>query len=231
MLQTFKHILGNLSKPTKFALFAVVFFTAVALVLQFLYPQKPPAITQVLPQDTVGLFQTTTFTFSFATLIPVQMQQDIFYQITPPAQFQTTWAENQYQFILTPLQPLATNQNYTLTLVYKKTPFFTHTFKTSEFTNQEVMEQVTQQGKDDTEFSEAQQAIRREYSWYDSLPIETEEYTIVYDYRREEFRIRLKISQNSPAELINDLTQKALLNLETIGVNPVESGYYVVFLD
>ena len=68
------------------------------------------------------------------------------------------------------------------------------------------------------------------YPWWDKLPIETEEYSIYYILPKESFRIRLKISKDSPQELIDDLTNKALEEIKKIyEKEPIP--YYVVYLD
>lgn len=82
---------------------------------------------------------------------------------------------------------------------------------------------------DDEKYSQAITEIHEEYPWYSEMPIEKEKYTIVFDFQKKSFRIRLLLS--SPLEsLIKSLTIEAINDLREIGVKePV--NYYVIDLD
>jgi hypothetical protein len=79
----------------------------------------------------------------------------------------------------------------------------------------------------DLEFSNAVQDFYTSHPWYQKLPIDTSEYTIIFDITKGAFRIRLKINANSSQSLKDSLTQKALQSIESIGADP--TNYYVVY--
>jgi len=84
--------------------------------------------------------------------------------------------------------------------------------------------------KTDQEFSQAVWKYIQDYPWILDLPIETKEYRVIYDLQKENFRIRLKISRNSPQDIIDNLTNKALEKIKEIyDKEPIP--YYVVFID
>lgn len=77
---------------------------------------------------------------------------------------------------------------------------------------------------DSVSFNNALSNIDKEYPWYSSLPLDTDEYHVVYDFTEKKFRIRIKI--NVSFEDFQKIVQKAILDIESIGVKKPVS-YYV----
>jgi hypothetical protein len=56
--------------------------------------------------------------------------------------------------------------------------------------------------------------------WYSEIPIEKEEYVIVYDFEHVSFRIRLKGQESSYTDEMKDLyTESALKDIENLGIS------------
>ncbi len=83
---------------------------------------------------------------------------------------------------------------------------------------------------EDWEHAQYWKEIYSKYPWYSKLPIEKEGYRIIWDLEEESFRIRLKISENSPQEEKNILINQAIEDIENITGEPIDkSPYYVLY--
>lgn len=83
---------------------------------------------------------------------------------------------------------------------------------------------------EDWEHAQYWKEIYSKYPWYSKLPIEKEGYRIIWDLEEESFRIRLKISENSPQEEKNILINQAVEDIENITGEPIDkSPYYVLY--
>lgn len=72
----------------------------------------------------------------------------------------------------------------------------------------------------DLEFSRGLTDLHEKYPWYSKLPIENEDYRIIYDFDTNSFRIRLLTEST---EIIKNA---ALNNLKSIGVDITITSYY-----
>ncbi|NMB91717.1 hypothetical protein GYA37_02630 [candidate division WWE3 bacterium] len=82
----------------------------------------------------------------------------------------------------------------------------------------------------DYEHAEAIKELLKEYPWYSKLPIDNNEYTIVWDLDIEKFRIRLKIPETSPQESKDSLIAKAVEDIKTLtGEDFQKYTYYVLY--
>lgn len=95
--------------------------------------------------------------------------------------------------------------------------------------NSEENPGVADQGLLDIEFNEA--LIRKidKFPWYQDFPIVTDEFTIVYDYELNSFRIRLKIAESASQEIKTSVQQKALDAMKNKNVDPDEWGYHFLY--
>lgn len=81
-------------------------------------------------------------------------------------------------------------------------------------------------------FSLALEEIYSKYPWVRKLPIETDEYRILWELDNNRFRIRLKISSNSPQNVKDMVLSKALNNLrELIQDDLSNHEYYFLYND
>jgi len=80
----------------------------------------------------------------------------------------------------------------------------------------------------DMQFNQTLTDINKQYPWYSKLPIDTNEYHIVYDFTENKFKIRIKTPMTT--NQIETFTQKAVSSLQKIGVEaPI--NYYVLDTD
>jgi hypothetical protein len=77
---------------------------------------------------------------------------------------------------------------------------------------------------------EQQKEIEEKYPWYYDLPIEEEDFVVVWDWEKEKFRIDLKIDEGSAQSLVDRITREAVSEIEKLTETRVQSNdYYVIF--
>jgi len=80
--------------------------------------------------------------------------------------------------------------------------------------------------------SELMRRFNESYPWYSKLPIENDDYIILWDLEKEQFRIALKINESSSQEQKDGLMEDALIEIQKLaGWKPNQYEYYVVFLN
>lgn len=92
-------------------------------------------------------------------------------------------------------------------------------FDTSQVT-QETLQQLY---KGEMEYNNKLKELYAKYPWYQKIPIETDLYSIVFDFEVESFRIRYKegVNKKNPTIL-----EQALQDIRNIGADP--SKYYII---
>jgi hypothetical protein len=109
--------------------------------------------------------------------------------------------------------------------IYVKTPY------TEESTETPLTEEEMPPADGDYYYSQGIREMYRKYPWYSRIPIDTPEYTVVYDFKMEQFRIRLKMSSTAPQAEKDRLVAKALNDIKSIGYAAPEIPHYVLFTD
>lgn len=222
---------NTLSRVTKLALIITLFAGSIGILLQFIFPERVPQIAAISPNFERGVPETSNFTISFAQVLPESTQKDISISMEPTVYGESFFLNNNYELYFQLSEKMELNTEYTLRVLYKNKPIYTHTFVTNEFTALERAEQIRQQSLDDQKFSEQQKKQEQEFPWIFKMPLKTDEYVIVYDFEREEFRIRLQVVEPTNEEIKTNLQNNALKAFESIDVDPEEWGYYFLYLD
>ncbi|MBP7842988.1 Ig-like domain-containing protein [Candidatus Woesebacteria bacterium] len=221
----------KLSKITRITIIVAVILGLFSLGLSLLSPEQTPSVSSITPVTEFGISLNSNFTITFNQILDSSTKKKITFQVSPAFSTQEEWLENNYQYNITPSVLLKKNTQYTVTVFYKNKSIFSKQFLSSQFGLEEETEHIKEQSQADIEFNEAIENLEKDFFWYKDIPIDNSEYTVVYDYDRKEFRIRLKIPENSSPEVIQTITQKALLAMEDLGINPKDWGYYVLFLN
>lgn len=84
----------------------------------------------------------------------------------------------------------------------------------------QLLKDSAQQTENDFKYGQALKDLHQKYPWYSQLPIETNEYRIIYDFDKNSFRIRL-LTQSSES-----IKQAAIDKLKEIGVDLNKFSYY-----
>ena len=221
----------RLSKVTRVTIIFTITLGLISLGLSLLSPEQIPSVTSVTPITEFGISLNSKFTITFNQIVNPSTKKKVTFQVSPALPVQENWLENNYQYTISPSVHLKENTQYTVTVFYKNKSIFSKQFLSSQFSLEEETEHIKEQSQADIEFNDAIENLEKDFFWYKDIPIDNSEYTVVYDYDRKEFRIRLKIPENSSPEAIQTITQKALLSMENLGINPKDWGYYVLFLN
>lgn len=90
--------------------------------------------------------------------------------------------------------------------------------------------QITEKVSDDFEFAKHMKDLYREYPWYSKLPIDKDEYALIWVVQEKAFRIIMRISEDSPEEKKKAVINQALRDIDEItGVSRENFPYYVVY--
>jgi hypothetical protein len=189
--------------------------------------QPPPIITITNPQNGQKyVSDKTSISLIFQKFLSDEEKSQINIITDPTVSLTISWPSNK-KLLATPDNPLSSNTTYTITITYKDEPIHTFSFTTQFFSTEELNSQVRQQAQDDLIFGEAYSEFLQKYPWYRSLPINKDNYIIVYDFDEKAFRIRLKIKPETPTEK-NEIVNQALTDLQEIGIDTKVANYEVL---
>lgn len=85
----------------------------------------------------------------------------------------------------------------------------------------------TSPASDSYDYNQAFDKLISDYPWYPSLPLETSNYRVIFDFEKNQFRIRIFNSNVSAAEK-QDILSQALKQMESIGVDNTKFKYYIL---
>lgn len=94
--------------------------------------------------------------------------------------------------------------------------------------NDEILGDV----EDMIKVGEQQEDIEEKYPWYFDLPIENDNYIILWDWEKEKFRIALKVDEGVSQTTKNTLIRNAVNDIEELTEENIETeDYYVTYSD
>lgn len=193
-----------------------------------LLPEVPPAIATTTPTShEENVLGTLPVTLVFQQELEEDRREKISVTIQPSAGLTARWAAaNKLQ--LTPAQPLQAGTSYIVSVSYEEDPIYTFSFRTADISSAQLAEDIRQQAEGDELFAEGQKEWYQDNPWYGGLPIVISEYTIVYDFEKESFRIRITLGSGTSDAQIETAKQEALNDLKQIGVDTNTQGYYFI---
>ena len=224
----------NFINKYKIHIFVSVAFLAIVFLLLLFSQgnQKLPQIIGVSPKNgSENIIVNSYIKITLAKSLSEKNVGKVKIEITPSVEGKQYWLTSKsYAFV--PNLFFMPNTRYTVKVLYADQTLTEFIFTTRPDSDQTALEKIAiEQSKEDYEFSESTKKLLTEKPWYTKLPIETDEFVIVYDFDKEAFRIRLKILASSSVEQIEGLKEKALEALAKIGVNMQKTHYYVLFKD
>ncbi|GEM_PF-3082201 len=191
-------------------------------------PEEYPAIASTSPLDqSEGVILTLPISISFAEELSRQQQAHISISITPELEVSQKWTNN-HTLELTPARSPESTTTYTVVISYKNRKIHSFSFETATKTPEEIAEGNRQQAEDDFLFAQEEKKFYETHPWYSKLPIETADYVIVYNFEKNAFRIRLTLGDGVLGAELKAAENRALQDLENIGVDLKKYDYYVV---
>jgi len=77
---------------------------------------------------------------------------------------------------------------------------------------------------------EQQEDIKEKYPWYYDLPIENDDFIILWDWDKEKFRIALKIKRDTTESIRERLIEQAVSEIEDLTEAEIGAGDYYIML-
>ena len=213
----------------KIKIFIILLITS-AILTFLLWPKNIPdislSIVSTIPNNHAFFVDTKSeINFILNKQISIEEGNNIKTIIEPSSKTNVVYQNN--KIIITPTEPLKINTDYKINVIYKDKNIYTLEFKTIPLSEEEIKIEGSKQTEGDLSFTKAYNEFLNDYPWYQSLPIEKEEYRIIYDFNKKSFRIRLKIEINDEIRK-EAVIQEALKDLTKIGVINPEKNYYVL---
>lgn len=198
------------------------------LILAFVYFQihvQPPKVVITQPADgSILVSQETAVSIFFENTLTERTTQKMGFEITPKETFEISYSEK--SMVVSFKENLLSDTQYTVSVNYNDESICTFSFQSTPFTEELTLKEGRLQAIDDSIFGEAFEKFIEDYPWYIHLPIENNQYRIVYDFEEKSFRIRILVPDLDPAQE-ETLIQKALEDLKIIGLTePI--NYYVI---
>lgn len=220
----------NLKKlQLKHALYILLLGIIILLVILLAkIPRRPsPTVIQTNPKNNQQyVSDTSSITIVLQKSLADEEKAQIGISSTPTIDLTTSWPSHR-QLLAVPTTPFSADTSYTIAVTYKDALIHTFSFKTKFYSTEELRKQVWQQAEDDLIFGKAFAEFIQKYPWYRQLPIDNENYTIVYDFEKKAFRIRLKIQTKTPEEK-DAIVKQALADLKEIGIDTKVANYDVL---
>lgn len=220
----------SLSRISRVTIVVVFFLGFIGMFLQAIFPDIPPAVHSIYPETEFGISEIANFEVTFARVLDESTKRKLSLRITPEVESKNFWSENNYQYYINTTEKLQLDTEYVVNVYYKNKKIYSKTYLTSKYSFEEQAEHAREQTQADIEFNKAISNLQKDFPWYNDIPIDNDQFTIVYDYDQTKFRIRLKIPENTDPEIIDNLTNKALAKMEELDINPSEWGYYILFI-
>lgn len=196
---------------------SVIIIILTTLIASITQKKLPAAKTQI---DTpIASTDQTNLTTTFSQLLNKTQQNQVKIKTSPEFKTQINWTSDQ-KLQITPQEKLRPNTDYTVNVLYKNNSLDSFNFTTSPYSAQELQQQMQLQTQEDLKSGQVIDNLHQQYPWYSKLPIETNEYRIIFDFDKNSFRIRL-LTQSTEA-----IKQDALKQLKTIGVDLDQFNYY-----
>jgi len=180
------------------------------------------SVSNVIPQNNqkgVTLFPAITIVFSRAL---TESEKSITQASSrPQMSFSQSWNQENDQLSLRPLSVLTSNQNYTITLS-GVSPVFSWTFTTAPIEKTSTEDQIKIQSQSDKEDADYWKNVNTQYPWYDSLPLQAQNYYVYFDLEKYTFVGKLYPQKASSAPVdaqVDVMKSEILQKLTQLGID------------
>lgn len=199
----------------------------VILFLQFAAPFKPQIISVQPANNASDVSPKSQIEILFEKEVPEQEQSNFYVRLVPGVATTNVWVSPKL-LRLVPQTELASSTNYSVSVLFNEEEIYTSNFATvvlATYTEEEISE-IRQMA---LEVSAAFYQTVEQYPFIQKLPIRKDSYTIVFDYDREEFRVRLKMPSTAPEATKQEALNAALADMQASEITVDDYGYYVLY--
>ncbi len=173
-------------------------------------------VVSITPKDgSVFVNEKSEISVTFNRAISQIEKDRIRVLLTPKEDLDVTFESNNMKVVHT--NSLKLNTKYSLKINLGEKLLYLTNFETNPFTEEQIKTEGSLQTQGDLDFTTAWFDVLKKYPWYRRLPIEKDDYAIVFDFDIESFRIifiKKDLDENSKKKIIDT----ALNDLKIIGV-------------
>lgn len=227
----------KLDKRKTILISALALFSLVVYLLFFRTFETPADDLEIFsitpPDNATNVSSGTPIDVVFVNSVSEETKNRISVQISPSVEYFEEWLTNK-QLRIAPLSDLSNEQVYTVTVLYEEELLsetsFTVEPETQAFTPPPELTEEEEDilYEDAINVQESLDEIEEDMPWYFELPIDKGDYVVVFNTRRQEFRISLYVPEDTPQNEIDSLVDSALGDLADIGVDMQSYDYYTV---
>lgn len=205
-------------------------FIALLIVIFGARDRGVPVVTALEPVDgQENYLGETPIAVTFQEDLTEEQQDLIYFEFQPEIFFTTRWTTgNRVEASFVQPLTLELDATYSVKVLYNNEPIYTSSFKTPAITEEQLIQDLTEQTEGDDLFANAQTDWYQNNPWYAHLPIVTGDYTVAFEYDTQKFRIRLTLEDNPTGAEIESAKNRALEDLETVGVNLDKYTHYFI---
>ena len=204
-------------KKKVYIIIGVIVFSAILLFLLLSRPEKalPISVLTTTPKNNVVfVYERSEVLIELNREITIEEGNNIKIKIEPEVKTGIVYLSNKIR--ISPETNFGYGVRYKIKVYSLKKEIYSFEFTTNPFTPEQLEKEGKLQAEGDLAYNEATKNFIEKNPWYTSLPIETNDYRIVYDYDKEMFRIRF-LQEQTDEEKIKIIIEDALDKLEKAG--------------
>ena len=214
-------------KKKVYIIIGVIVFSAILLFLLLSRPEKalPISVITTTPKNNVVfVYERSEVLIELNREITIEEGNNIKIKIEPEVKTGIVYLSNKIR--ISPETNFGYGVRYKIKVYSLEKEIYSFEFTINPFTPEQLEKEGKLQAEGDLAYNEATKNFIEKNPWYTSLPIETNDYRIVYDYDKEMFRIRF-LQEQTDEEKIKTIIEDALDKLERAGAKkPIK--YYTV---
>lgn len=206
------------------------FILSTVLYIDLKKSSPKPAVASSYPSDgSDGVSIRTDFRIEFERPLTEAQKQNLSFRVVPNVPVIKAWQNNKNVEFLAQ-EPLEPSTTYKFSVMYNEEQIYTSSFTTRVLKSYSD-EEIERMRAFAEETADAFYKVAEKYPFAPAMPLESDLYFIVYDYRLEQFRIRLQLTQNTSEEDKERYLNNALRDLKIYVPELTEEDYYVLYLD
>ena len=214
-------------KKKIYIIIGVLVFLAMLLFLLLPKPEKalPISVITTTPKNNaIFVFEKSEVLIELNREITIEEGNNVKIKIEPEVKTEIVYLSNKIR--ISPETNFGYGVRYKIKVYSLEKEIYSFEFTTNPFTPEQLEKEGKLQAEGDLAYNEATKNFIEKNPWYTNLPIETNDYRIVYDYDKEMFRIRF-LQEQTDEEKIKTIIEDALDKLERAGAKkPIK--YYTV---
>ena len=214
-------------KKKVYIIIGVIVFSAILLFLLLSRPEKalPISVLTTTPKNNaIFVYERSEVLIELNREITIEEGNNIKIKIEPEVKTGIVYLSNKIR--ISPETNFGYGVRYKIKVYSLEKEIYSFEFTTNPFTPEQLEKEGKLQAEGDLAYNEATKNFIEKNPWYTNLPIETNDYRIVYDYDKEMFRIRF-LQEQTDEEKIKTIIEDALDKLERAGAKkPIK--YYTV---